>query len=413
METVKVPLSRCVDSVHQNRKDLGDIAGLARSIEVNGQITPIIVVPDGESYQIVAGHRRVAAMRRLGLAEADAYAMEGWDDARISRVLNAENNHRKELTEAERGRGIQTMLALGVPVADAAVSADVDEEKARSYVRGSKVVPVDAAGLDFDAVALMGEYDDVLTEEDVEAVIASASRWERESICRRARGRANAAALAEKLGSEGVKVVGRDEIDFETMRRCDGACGHAGMVAVVTADYFGEARAGYYCDDAEHACEPSPEEAAAEEAFYSRRAACEELEEHIAEFAVSIYPKFPGRGHSRLRKWAHEAFEARYETEPDDAWAGIPEPRGKALDQFVLMRAIPGCVPMPPARTLREGYEPQAYDIDDILAFTSFLEDVAIPAGYAPTKEERGILSHLHGILPGEGGEAEAEPAAA
>ena len=28
--------------------------------------------------------------------------MDGWDDARIAQVLNAENNHRRELTEAER-----------------------------------------------------------------------------------------------------------------------------------------------------------------------------------------------------------------------------------------------------------------------------------------------------------------------
>lgn len=43
--------------------------------------------------------------------------------ARIAQVLNAENNHRRELTEAERGRGIQTMLSLGVPVSDAAATA--------------------------------------------------------------------------------------------------------------------------------------------------------------------------------------------------------------------------------------------------------------------------------------------------
>ncbi len=157
MEATKIPLSSCVESSYQNRKELGDVSGLARSIEVNGQIAPLIVVADGEAHQIVAGHRRTAAMRSLGLVEADAYVMDGWDDARIAQILNAENNHRKELTEAERGRGIQTMLSLGVPVADAAVSADIPEGKAESYVRGTKVVPVDAVNLDFEAVALMGK----------------------------------------------------------------------------------------------------------------------------------------------------------------------------------------------------------------------------------------------------------------
>lgn len=175
MKTTKIPLSSCIESKHQNRKDPGDVTGLAHSIEVNGQITPLIVVADGEAYQLVAGHRRTAAMKSLGLEEADAYVMDGWDDARIAQTLNAENNHRKELTEAERGRGIQAMLSLGVSVSDAAVSADVPEEKAESYVRGTKLVPADAVNLDFDVVALMGEYDDVLTEDDVVAIFSKKS----------------------------------------------------------------------------------------------------------------------------------------------------------------------------------------------------------------------------------------------
>lgn len=70
METTKTPLSQCVESKLQNRASLGDVSGLARSIEVNGQITPLIVAADGETYQIVAGHRRheearVAGGRRL------------------------------------------------------------------------------------------------------------------------------------------------------------------------------------------------------------------------------------------------------------------------------------------------------------------------------------------------------------
>ena len=176
METTKIPLSQCIESKHQNRVGLGDVSGLARSIEVNGQITPLIVVGDGETCRIVAGHRRVAAMRKAGLEEAGAYVMAGWDDARIAQVLNAENSHRKELTEAERGQGGQTMLALGVPVSDAAVSADVDEGKAGAYARGTKLVPVDAVNLDFDAAALIGEYDDVLAEDDVVAVFSKKRR---------------------------------------------------------------------------------------------------------------------------------------------------------------------------------------------------------------------------------------------
>ncbi|MEG0418963.1 ParB/RepB/Spo0J family partition protein [Gordonibacter sp.] len=75
METTKIPLTQCVESKLQNRASLGDVSGLARSIEVNGQITPLIVVADGETYQLVAGHRRTAAMKKLGWEEADAHAL--------------------------------------------------------------------------------------------------------------------------------------------------------------------------------------------------------------------------------------------------------------------------------------------------------------------------------------------------
>lgn len=256
METTKIPLSQCVESSYQNRKELGDVSGLARSIEVNGQITPLIVVAGGEAYQLVAGHRRAAAMRSLGLVEADAYVMDGWDDARIAQILNAENNHRRELTEAERGRGIQTMLSLGVPVADAAVSAGIPEEKAESYVRGTKLAPTDAVNLDFDAVALMGDY-----------------------------------------------------------------------------------------DDESYVYQPTPEEVAETEAFLGRKATLDAMSGRIAEFAKSVYPKFPAKGQTKLRQWAYEAFEAAYGCELDDAWEGFKEPKAKALDQFILMRTVPACVP--------------------------------------------------------------------
>lgn len=414
METTKIPLSRCVESSYQNRKELGDVSGLARSIEVNGQITPLIVVADGDAYQLVAGHRRTAAMRSLGLEDADAYVMDGWDDARIAQILNAENNHRRELTEAERGRGIQTMLSLGVPVADAAVSADIPEGKAESYVRGTKVVPVDAVNLDFEAVALMGDYDDVLTEDDVVAVLSKKSFWDRQAVCRKARARAAAEEEAARLESLGIEVVDRDSLG-EGYHGCGGDCGHPGLVAVVRPQAWGEgADVTFYCDDESHVYQPTPEEVAETEAFLGRRATLDAMGGRIAEFAKSIYPKFPAKGQSKLRQWAHEAFEACYECEPDDAWEGFKEPRGKALDQFILMRTIPACVPGLPERVLKCGYEPWSRDLDELLGFTSFVDDVLMPAGYELSEEERDLMDHLSGIFAAEDedevfGEGEAE----
>lgn len=123
------------------------------------------------------------------------------------------------------------------------------------------------------------------------------------------------------------------------------------------------------------------------------------MRDHITEFAKASFPKFPAKGQSKLRQWAYEAFEAAYECEPDDAWEGFKQPRGKALDQFILMRAVPACVPEVPERSLKSGYEPWPYDLDDLLGFISFVDDVLVPAGYELSEGERDLMDHLHGIF--------------
>ncbi len=43
-----------------------DVDALAGSIALLGQITPAIVRPDGDGYVLVAGHKRYAALQKLG-----------------------------------------------------------------------------------------------------------------------------------------------------------------------------------------------------------------------------------------------------------------------------------------------------------------------------------------------------------
>ncbi len=45
------------------RKNIGDVTDLAASIKTNGLLTPLSVVPNGERYRVIAGHRRLAATR--------------------------------------------------------------------------------------------------------------------------------------------------------------------------------------------------------------------------------------------------------------------------------------------------------------------------------------------------------------
>lgn len=53
-----------------------------------------------------------------------------------------------------------------------------------------------------------------------------------------------------------------------------------------------------------------------------------------------------------------------------------------------------------------------SYDVDDLLGFVSFMDDVLMPAGYELSEEERDLMDHLHGIFAAEDeifGEGDAE----
>lgn len=52
--------------------ELEKVDALAGSISLLGQITPAIVRPDGDGYVLVAGHKRSAALQKLGHTEIRA-----------------------------------------------------------------------------------------------------------------------------------------------------------------------------------------------------------------------------------------------------------------------------------------------------------------------------------------------------
>lgn len=81
----------------RHRKDQGDLAGLAKSIEEQGLLQPIGILPDGE---LVFGHRRLVACRdHLGWTEIDVRIVDV-----TSVVLGEmhENEMRKNFTPSER-----------------------------------------------------------------------------------------------------------------------------------------------------------------------------------------------------------------------------------------------------------------------------------------------------------------------
>ncbi len=92
----------------RHRKDLGDIGSLAKSIEELGLLQPIVVRPDNT---LVAGFRRLNAVRMLGWAEVPVVVAYNLDDeVRMLLAERDENTCRLELAPTEMyeiGRAIE------------------------------------------------------------------------------------------------------------------------------------------------------------------------------------------------------------------------------------------------------------------------------------------------------------------
>ena len=88
-----------VQVVGRHRRDLGDIEGLAASIKREGLINAITVTP---SMRLLAGERRLAAARQLGLEVIQARIVDTLDDAAATlRIERDENTERKAMTPEE------------------------------------------------------------------------------------------------------------------------------------------------------------------------------------------------------------------------------------------------------------------------------------------------------------------------
>ena len=99
------------------REDFGDIGALARSIEATGgePLNPPVVVADGNVFRIVDGERRYRALSSIygEDREVSALVADTMDEANELVAMLATDDKR-QLTEAERARGVQQMLVLGI-----------------------------------------------------------------------------------------------------------------------------------------------------------------------------------------------------------------------------------------------------------------------------------------------------------
>ena len=82
---------------------------LAQSIRENGIIQPIVVRPQGDDFQIVAGERRWRAAQRAGLRRVPA-VINHVTDEKLLEVALVENIQRQDLTPVETAKALRLLL---------------------------------------------------------------------------------------------------------------------------------------------------------------------------------------------------------------------------------------------------------------------------------------------------------------
>jgi hypothetical protein len=190
------------------REDFGDIGALARSIEATGgePLNPPVVVADGNVFRIVDGERRYRALSSIygEDREVSALVADTMDEANELVAMLATDDKR-QLTEAERARGVQQMLVLGIDEQriERASRATAGQIRAARRLRGR----IDAgAQVTLEQLEAASAFED---EGDVEAVLAAGEGWagKADQIRRRIEREEAEAEDYDAFGDAGIPVV--------------------------------------------------------------------------------------------------------------------------------------------------------------------------------------------------------------
>lgn len=274
------------------REDFGDIGALARSIEATGgePLNPPVVVADGNVYRIVDGERRYRALSSIygEDREVSALVAESMDEANELVAMLATDDKR-QLTEAERARGVQQMLVLGIDEQriERASRATAGQIRAARRLRGS----IEGRQVTLEQLEAASAFDD---EKDVEAVLAAGDGWagKADSIRRRVEREEAKAEDYDAFGDAGIPVVKEKPEGFvytnwanfgDAAKKLEGK-DVTGFVAVMAGRYW-----ELYKPDDRSGAEPekTEEEIRAEQEAEREKAALEGLYRSLIGFVAS------------------------------------------------------------------------------------------------------------------------------
>ncbi|MBN2023154.1 MAG: ParB/RepB/Spo0J family partition protein [Pirellulales bacterium] len=134
---VQVDVHLIEGNPYQPRKEFAqdDIDGLAGSIREHGLLQPLVVRRVDESYQLIAGERRLRAAQQAGCREVPVKVVEA-DDRRMTELALVENLQRKDLGPLEKAASFQRYLQThGCAQAELAARLHLDRSTVANFIR--------------------------------------------------------------------------------------------------------------------------------------------------------------------------------------------------------------------------------------------------------------------------------------
>ena len=107
----KVPIAKIRANPQQPRTDFAEreLSELAESVKAVGILQPLIVRPEGDGYQLIAGERRLRAAKLAGLETVPVIERTASDDELLTLAL-VENLQREDLNPIEKAKGFKELI---------------------------------------------------------------------------------------------------------------------------------------------------------------------------------------------------------------------------------------------------------------------------------------------------------------
>ena len=173
------------------------LEGLVESVKELGVLQPILVRPNGDGYELIAGERRWRAAKRAGLPTIPAVVRTADDEASLEQAL-VENLHRQDLNALEEAGAYQQLIEdFGLTQEQVAKRVGKSRSAITNHLRLFQLPPA--------VQKLVGEG--LLSAGHAKALLSHPDRSYQELLARR--------AVAESLSVRDVEGLVKERLDLE------------------------------------------------------------------------------------------------------------------------------------------------------------------------------------------------------